>query len=110
MRQLTSWFGALGRRAAWLWTMPWVLAAALGACGSEADCDLNSCPTCSCGPLADVLDETLNEDSDVPCGSLREDACQRAGHCIMDSICVAPACTGPGCSDTCELARVCVPY
>jgi hypothetical protein len=108
MQQHRIWF-ARGR-GAWWWAAPWALGVALAACSSESDCDLNSCPTCSCDPLAEALAETLNEDSDVPCGSLREGTCQRSGHCIMDSICVAPACSGPECNDRCEIVRACVPY
>lgn len=80
----------------------WLIGVAL-ACSDDPNCDND------CGPFEDALEDSLN-DSDMPCDSLGEGACQRSGRCVMDSVCAAPACSGPGCSRTCELVRACVPY
>jgi hypothetical protein len=73
------------------------------ACSDDPNCQDE------CAPFEEELENILNE-SEVPCDSLGDGACQRSGRCVMDSICAGPACSGAGCSSTCELVRACVPY
>ena len=82
----------------------WLLGVAL-ACSDDPNCT----QTNDCAFFEEALEDSLN-DSEPPCASLGDGACQRSGRCVMDSICGAPACSSPGCSDTCELVRACVPY
>jgi hypothetical protein len=97
MRQHQSRFGAIAGAT-------WLLGVAL-ACSDDPNCTNHN----ECAFFEDALEEALNE-SDRPCESLGDAACQRSDRCVMDSICGAPACSGPGCSGTCELVRACVPY
>src|SRR5262245_32258946 len=79
------------------------LCAALAACSDESE-------PCFNAPCDDV-DVSYSSPDPVPCESLSESACQSSSHCVMDSVCVsARPCNGAGCSEVCELARVCVPY
>lgn len=75
------------------------------ACSDDPDCG----QTNDCAVFEEALEDSLNE-SEGPCSSLSDAACQRSSSCILDSVCVAQGCSGPGCSATCELVRACVPY
>src|ERR1044072_7795993 len=97
----TSRFGAVRS-----WYACGVLAVAIGACGDEY-CDAQSGQDCS---FADAFDDSARDDDPPPCSSLGEADCRRSGRCFVDSVCKAPACSGPSCATSCELVRTCVDY
>lgn len=98
MQQHRSRLGAIAGAA-------WLLGVAL-ACSDDPNCGAQNE---DCALFEDALEDSLN-DSDGPCASLSDAACERSGRCIMDAVCVAASCNGPGCSRTCEFVRACVPY
>jgi hypothetical protein len=91
----------LSRWPGWLCLGTGLLCALLAACGE-----------CAEGGPCDAEDVSYSYPSSrQACSTLSESDCERASHCIMDSVCASAAsCSGAGCSEVCDLVRVCVPY